>query len=662
MNPSDQQFWSTTGFIPEEGQKVRIPDSLDPRKRMVQIIRAKWAVLFAFVAFLIILKTVAYRYFEPINSYINQVSVVRNVNTFEVESFSPKEIVRNGTVIVKESELLIKDVFKKNGTEYNSDLVKLPKRRAEEGGGIKWSEIFTFVKGDAIPLEITAYNYYNVGLIVAVFVASGILLLPMAKLYGQWRDPADAFRDWCVNGFVTLLVWAVIKYGISSVPGAPKEISVVGAAYYIWNIPILVVSAAIGKWVGSMVAIGAKANQPLLYVIHVALVTVLYLPFNTFFNQQVGPAKNAFEVFTGIAILSLAVATGIIVRAVSFDRKLQSLQGGQRGVVLPDKPLELNVTLVGGKSTGKSVFLAAAFYQWERVMSGPIRIVPYRDGREVGGHDEDTDLRAVADRLYGAHSMSDDPRNWFPSGTATTRMYRFKMVYRTDDGDHDVAIFTLLDYPGAALVGADIGKSLVNQVYEHLEQTDAVLYIADMSAIRRRVIQDQSVRDTFREVLRRVINHGGRHRVVPIGIVYTKCDEFIDPDTGRMTKGEIEQRLREARYDEVVDTWRRESRQNGPGFDRMREFFTAAISHSAPQLDEYDMPDLSLPYMPYEPPAIRPVNCLPPLLWVFSEVIRWNTTATADLASFFGVNPLTLKQHEAIAELEKLVASKEFEG
>lgn len=659
MNPNDEQFWSNTGFIPEEGQKVRIPDSLDPRKRMVQIVRAKWAILFAFVALLIVLKTVAFRYYEPINTYVNSVSVVRDAKS-KVTGFTPKDIRRQDNILVPESQIKIRTVLEKYGTDAG-DRVKLPRRKAEEGGGVIWSELFTFVKGNDVPLEITVFNYYNVGLIVAVFVASGLILLPMAKMYGQWRDPADAFRDWCVNGFVTLIIWAVSTYAIRSIPGAPKEVSLLGPAFFIWTVPILVVSAAIGKWVGSLMAIGAKASQPLLYILHVIIVTVLYLPFNQFLDNQVARANYAMQVCAGIAALSFLVAFVIIIRAVVFDRKLQSLQGGKRGVVLPDKPLELNVTLVGGKSTGKSVFLAAAFYQWERVLSGPIRIVPYRDGREVGGQDEDTDLRAVADSLYGVHSVNDDPRNWFPSGTATTRMYRFKMVYRTDDGDHDVAIFTLLDYPGAAIVGADIGKTLVNQVYEHLEQTDAVLYIADMSAIRRRVIQDQSVRDTFREVLRRVISHGGRHRVVPIGIVYTKCDEFIDPDTGRMTKGEIEQRLREARYDEIVDTWRRESRQNGPGFDRMREFFTAAISHSAPQLDDYDMPDLSLPYMPYEPPAIRPVNCLPPLLWVFSEVIRWNTTATADLSSFFGVNRLTLRQHEAIGELEKLVASKEFE-
>jgi hypothetical protein len=315
----------------------------------------------------------------------------------------------------------------------------------------------------------------------------------------------------------------------------------------------------------------------------------------------------------------------------------------------------MTLTVIGGRESGKTVLLAAAFYEWSTQNLGHLRITPAVDrtdgqtgtdsaGRGIGN------LEDVARELY--------INNQFPVGTVSTQNLPFNLSM----GQEKIARFTFLDYPGGAIAGRVADNSIVQQFWERVEDTDGILLIADMSYVRRAVKDADwlEVRNAYRTVMQRLVDRNGKRRVVPVALVLTKCDEFVNQETGQIDMAALRAGLKEFQYDELEAEWRDLNAKSGPGFAEFSTWITSAITYSQPQLGADGRPDYSKPFqIAPPPPTIAPTGCASPLLWITSKVMRWNVTAFYDISTFlFGSTPRIRRRVEAVLETERIAEER----
>jgi hypothetical protein len=310
----------------------------------------------------------------------------------------------------------------------------------------------------------------------------------------------------------------------------------------------------------------------------------------------------------------------------------------------------MTLTVIGGRESGKTVLLAAAFYEWSTQNIGNLRITPATDAVLADTAGSVGNLEAVARELY--------VDNQFPVGTVSTQNLPFDL----NIGNERIARFTFLDYPGGAIAGRVADQRIVQDFWNRVEDTDGIILIADMSYVRRAHKDSDwlEVRNAYRTVMQRLVDRNGKRRVVPVALVLTKCDEFVNPATGHIDMVALKAGLKEFQYDELEEEWRRLNAEAGPGFAEFTTWITSAITYSEPQKGADGRADFSKPFrIAPPPPTITPTGCASPLLWMCSKVMRWNVTAFYDISTFlFGSTPRVRRRVDAILEMERIAEDR----
>ncbi|GAB4452086.1 MAG: hypothetical protein OHK0029_02410 [Armatimonadaceae bacterium] len=489
-------------------------------------------------------------------------------------------------------------------------------------------------------------------------VATGLPRLVLSNVFGKWTDASEAFRDWLVVALLNGLLFA----GLLAVGNMVRsDWALLGVGSWLpYRIPLLVVTTIISFLVGRALAIrqesiisegtGSAVWQTALQVVLVAILVPV-------FDQLVRPlsAVPVMQfVFGTLAVVCLAGSLGTITWAASADANLMALRGRGRSGVDDGGPMDMTLTVIGGRESGKTVLLAAAFYEWSTKGIGNLRISPSEEAMQSDTRSEVSNLEMVAKELY--------VDNQFPVGTVSTQNLPFDLWM----GEERVAKFTFLDYPGGAIAGNVANKKFVEQFYERVEDTDGIVLIADMSYVRRASKEQDwlDVRNAYREVMRRIMARNGKRRVIPVALVLTKCDEFVDPNTGHIDMSSLEAGFEDFEYHTLQSEWVELSKGQGPGFAEFSTWMTSAITYSEPQRDRNGLPDYTKPFMiAPPPPPIKPTGCASPLLWMCAKVMRWNYTLFSDIRRFvMGSSPQVRRRAEAILEMERVAEDRRGRG
>jgi hypothetical protein len=499
--------------------------------------------------------------------------------------------------------------------------------------------------------------------VFASIIATGLPRLLAPGLFGKWHEPVEALRDWLLVGVATgFLYFGFIRVAVVS--GFGPSSAATTEEWLRWRLPLLMFASILAVFAARSLAIrresivssgaGIAAVQ---IVVQAVLIALLERPIEQGLGTLTRNNPSLSLVFGLLALLLFLGSAAIIFWAATADENISSLKRRRAtGVVDGTSPVELTLTVVGGRESGKTVLLAGAFYEWSTQNLGNLRITPAAAGAidplgaVTGGGNPVVSLDDVARELYINYQ--------FPVGTVSSQSLPFDLSL----GQDKVARFSFLDYPGGAIAGRVADSRVVNEFWERVDDTDGLILIADMSYVRRNRKDTDwlEVRNAYRTVMQRLVDRNGKRRVVPVAMVLTKCDEFVDPNTGLIDMAQLEAGLKEFQYDELETEWRRMNAEHGPGFAEFTTWITSAITYSEPQKGPDGRPDPKRPYkLAPPPPTITPTGCASPLLWMTSKVMRWNVTLFADLGTFlFGSSPAVRRRIEAVLETERIAEER----
>ncbi len=533
--------------------------------------------------------------------------------------------------------------------------------------GLLGSILLFFIWLPFAPSQVSPAHAYNLALVTsatvfAAIIATGLPRLLAPGLFGKWHEPVEALRDWLLVGVATgFLYFGFIRVAAVSSIGPPQAGTM--EDWLRWRLPLLLFASILAVFAArslairreSLVSTGAgKATAQI--IVQALLIALLERPLETML-RSLTKSPGLAMIFGSLALILFLGSAAIIFWAATADENLTSLKKRRgTGVVDGTSPVELTLTVVGGRESGKTVLLAGAFYEWSTQNLGNLRITPAAAGAidplgaVTGGGNPVVSLDDVARELYINYQ--------FPVGTVSSQSLPFDLSL----GQDKVARFSFLDYPGGAIAGRVADSRVVNEFWERVDDTDGLILIADMSYVRRNRKDSDwlEVRNAYRTVMQRLVDRNGKRRVVPVAMVLTKCDEFVDPNTGLIDMAQLEAGLKEFQYDELETEWRRMNAERGPGFAEFTTWITSAITYSEPQKGPDGRPDPKRPYkLAPPPPTITPTGCASPLLWMTSKVMRWNVTLFADLGTFlFGSSPAVRRRIEAVLETERIAEER----
>lgn len=496
----------------------------------------------------------------------------------------------------------------------------------------------------------------------AAAVATGLPRVLLPKVFGKWAEPVDALRDWLTVGLTTGAIYLALLYVMRLTKFGPPQVEEMNA-WLRFRLPLLLLAGVGGVVTARMVALRRDAVMSISAAnaaVQILAQVLLLAAFERPFERWLHPIFIMPGVAAGLgsaAVACLVMTLGVILWAASADASLSSLKRRRGGGGVEDGtgPVNLTVTVIGGRESGKTVLLAGAFYEWSTQNIGNLRITP-----AVPTRNEDGMLSREAEGLANLEDVARElyVNNQFPVGTVSTQDLPFDLSI----GNEQIARFSFLDYPGGAIAGRVADDRIIQEFWERVEDTDGIVMIADMSYVRR-AHKDKDwleVRNAYRKVMQRLVDRNGKRRVVPVALVLTKCDEFVNPNTGHIDMVALKAGLKEFQYDELEEEWRRLNAQNGPGFAEFTTWITSAITYSQPQMGPDGLPDYSKPFMiAPPPPTITPTGCASPMLWITAKVMRWNVTAFYDISSFLlGSTPKIRKRIEATLEMEKIAEER----
>jgi hypothetical protein len=525
---------------------------------------------------------------------------------------------------------------------------------------VAWLPSFIFFKTKKLEYSVVV----AVATMFAAVVSTGLPRILIPKLFGKYQEATEALRDWLIVGFITGILYLVFinltgifKFGPATVDAADLWMR--------FRLPLLLTAGVIGLLVARFLALKRDAvlgtnalGATAQIIIQVLLLGAFERPFEKWvatYSQIKGPAMSTTLGF--LSFLCIAATLGIVTWAASADATLSSLKRRRGGTGVDDGtgPVNMTLTVIGGRESGKTVLLAGAFYEWSTQNIGNLRITP--------GIDAEDEARGMTREGIGLENLEDVARelyvnNQFPVGTVSTQDMPFDLSL----GNERIARFSFLDYPGGAIAGRVADEKIVQEFWDRVEDTDGIVMIADMSYVRR-AHKDKDwleVRNAYRTVMQRLVDRNGKQRVVPVALVLTKCDEFVNPNTGHIDMVALRAGLKEFQYDELEEEWRRLNAQNGPGFAEFTTWITSAITYSQPQVGPDGLPDYSRPFMiAPPPPTITPTGCASPLLWMTAKVMRWNVTMFYEFSTFlFGSSPKVRRRIDAVLEMERIAEER----
>ena len=499
--------------------------------------------------------------------------------------------------------------------------------------------------------------------VFASIIATGLPRLVAPRFFGRWHEPVEALRDWLLVGVATgFLYFGFIRVAYVSHLGPSSAETT--QEWLQWRLPLRLFASVLAIFAVRSLAIrreslvSSGAGVAVLQIlVQAGLIALLERPL----EQGLGELTRSYPilalVFGLLALLFCLGSAGIIFWAATADENISSVKKRRAtGIVDGTRPVELTLTVVGGRESGKTVLLAGAFYEWSTQNLGNLRITPAAAGAidplgaVGGGGNPVVSLDDVARELYINYQ--------FPVGTVSSQSLPFDLSL----GQDKVARFSFLDYPGGAIAGRVADSRVVNEFWERVDDTDGLILIADMSYVRRNRKDSDwlEVRNAYRTVMQRLVDRNGKRRVVPVAMVLTKCDEFVDPSTGLIDMAQLEAGLKEFQYDELETEWHALNAQHGPGVVEFTTWITSAITYSQPQKGPDGRIDPKRPYqLAPPPPTITPTGCASPLLWMTSKVMRWNVTLFADLGTFlFGSSPAVRRRIEAVLETERIAEER----
>lgn len=503
--------------------------------------------------------------------------------------------------------------------------------------------------------------------ILAATVGTGFPRTLFPHIFGQWHDAAEAFRDWIVVGLCTGLLYipgVALMRSLQMPPQNPENF----VDYLRYRSLFMFCCAAAGLLVARYIAVrregllddnGAKTIGKLF--VQALTVSLIYYWF--YHGLETIYRLPALVKVLGVVGQVSVLATGaIILWAWAADSRLMRLQAQHRTTgIAGAAPMDLTLTVIGGRESGKTTLMAGAFYEWYTQDLGALRIMPAttetaatdtESGVENGGNGDKEDvelsggdLRKVAVDLY--------THNHLPPGTVSCQDLPFELWLENEC----VARFNLLDYPGGALVDAAPDPRDVEEFWYRAAESDGIVLVADMSHARRGQRDDDwmDIMNRYKTVLQLVLERNGKNRVVPVALVLTKVDEYAHEEPGGLDLEQLFARLTDFGYDQIEGTWRRLNQESGPACIEFSTWLTSSITYSQPARGKNGQPDYTRPFeISPPPPPIMPSGCASPLLWITSKVMRWNVTLFWDLKSFvFGPSPQRRRHIKAMLELEE---------
>ncbi len=499
--------------------------------------------------------------------------------------------------------------------------------------------------------------------ILAATVGTGFPRTLFPQVFGQWHDAAEAFRDWIVVGLCTGLLYGpgvALLRNLQMPPRNPVDF----VDYLRYRSLLMFCCAAVGLLVARRIAVrregllddsGGKMIGKLL--VQALTVSLIYYWFYHGM-ETIYRLPSVVRVLGVAGQFSVLAAGAIMLWAWMADSRLMRLQAKHHTTgIAGAAPMDLTLTVIGGRESGKTTMMAGAFYEWYTQDLGALRIMPATaeaESVEEGGEGSDNegaevlpggDLRQVAVDLY--------THNRLPPGTVSCQDLPFELWLENEC----VARFNLLDYPGGALVDAAPNPRDVEEFWYRAAQSDGIVLVADMSHARRGQRDDDwmDIMNRYKTVLQLVLERNGKNRVVPVALVLTKVDEYANEEPGTLDLDHLFARLSDFGYDQIEGTWRRLNRESGPACIEFSIWLTSAITYSQPARGKNGQPDYTRPFeISPPPPPIMPSGCASPMLWITSKVMRWNVTLFWDLKSFvFGPSPQRRRHIKAMLELEE---------
>jgi hypothetical protein len=342
------------------------------------------------------------------------------------------------------------------------------------------------------------------------------------------------------------------------------------------------------------------------------------------------------------------------------------------------------------------VLLAGAYKEWQEntaerygVIVKPVDITPVNYEQLDQAQQRfylDRNLDYLSDLIY--------TYNQWPPSTQGMREFKFDIYVRLRKGEQPtkVARINLLDYPGSLLVTSDHSADSHKKFWNRIADADGILFVGDISALRRGVKEGglDDVQNAFRAAMDVLIDGttdrkmglsiegriegNGKNRVIPVGMVMTKCDECVDLASGlpdhvlmdSLIYGERSVRdknnlnsslLRYSGPYGILQEWEEKCRATGPGFADVEIFKSTAITASRPANGPDGKPDISRKFEMISPQDTTPTNCSTPLLWLTARALRWNVTTFTELRRWLlGSTDTSTQRHlDAIRHIEKVV-------
>ena len=310
-------------------------------------------------------------------------------------------------------------------------------------------------------------------------MATGVPRALLPKVFGRYHEAVEALRDWLIVGVISGFVYIILLNIAKAIHYGPPTAASLGD-WLTARLPLLVIAGVVGLFGARFLAIrrdsvvGTGAIGVVQVLIQAVLLGLLERPFE---RALLGMAQAGVRPAAGNygSPLCRRCPGYLDVGCKNVDAGLSTIRRRRGGSGVDDGtgPVDLTLTVIGGRESGKTVLLAAAFYEWSTQNIGNLRITPALDARIGESMGSVGNLEAVARELY--------VNNQFPVGTVSTQNLPFDLSI----GNERISRFTFLDYPGGAIAGQVADAKIVEDFWNRVEDTDGIILIADMSYVRR---------------------------------------------------------------------------------------------------------------------------------------------------------------------------------
>jgi len=319
----------------------------------------------------------------------------------------------------------------------------------------------------------------------------------------------------------------------------------------------------------------------------------------------------------GIFIVSVGVAAFFLLMycAIAAVMRRESANIGAP----TNAPIPATIALVGPSYAGKTVFLSRAYSLLRSVRGGFINLEPTPESNAY--------INRILDDL-------DKNRTW-PPGSVQASDLPFSLKY----GMNEMVRFMWLDLPGKVFTDPDDPAYTlqVARFKQHLVNADAVAMIIDGEQLAQAVegggeLLNQHIYKEVAEVLHKRLKEVGEGaRSVPLAVIITKS----------CLASEASQRKFRAYVQDIINGWFLLAEQSGLGKrPAVKVFLSSAVVTKRGQPNN----------PPLAPTPLMSEQCMEPVMWLASQIMRANMSLLDHAAGFHGRADLP----EYILQLESL--------